>query len=267
MLEQEAREARDNRALSWMARLGFTMYGVVYVVVAVLAVQLAVGDASGHASGQGALHELAAQPWGEVALVITAVALAALAVWEVCQAVGGHTDRDGLERVGSRLGSAGRAVVFGTLSVLATQVVLGESSGGGTDGYTARLMQLPLGPWIVGAVGLGIAALGINSIHKGLSDRWRRDLEWQARTGDSGTALALLARTGYCARGLAFCLIGGLFVWAGLTHDSDKSAGLDQALRELRDAPYGPWLLGAIAVGLGAYGLFNIAKAWVLRPS
>lgn len=265
MVEQEAREARDSTALSWMARLGFAMYGVVYVVIAILALQLALGDGSGKASGQGALHELARQPWGEAVLVIAAVALAALCVWEICQVVGGHTDRDGLKRWGSRLGSAGRAVVFGVLGVLAAQVVLGESSGGGTDGYTSRLMQLPLGPWLVGAVGLAVVGIGINSIHKALSGRWRRELEHQARTGDVGTAVAALARAGYTARGLAFGLIGGLFVWAGVTHDPDESAGLDQALRELRDAPYGPYLLGGIAVGLGAYGFFNVAKAWALR--
>ena len=263
--ERKAREARDSRALSWMARIGFAMYGVVYVVIGVLAVQLAVGDSSGKVSGQGALHELAEQPLGSVALVIAAVGLAALAVWSVCQAIGGYTEHDGVKRVGARLGSAGRAGVFGVLAVLAVQVVVGDSSGGGTDGYTAQVMRLPFGPYLVVAVGLVIVGFGLSSCHKGLSDRWQRDLEHDADQGDTGTAIAVLARAGFIARGLAFGLIGGLFVWAGLTHDAKESAGLDQALRELRDAPYGPWLLGGIAVGLGAYGLFNVAKAWVLR--
>lgn len=265
MLEQDARQARDHPALSWMARLGFAMYGVVYVVVALLAGQLALGESEGRVSGQGALHELAEQPWGGAALVLAAAGLAALAVWEACQAIGGHVDHDGLRRWASRAGSAGRAALFVMLAFLAVQVLLGEGSGSGTDSHTARVMDLPLGPWLVGAAGLAVIGFGLNSVHMGLSDRWRRELEGQARTGDTGTTLGVLARTGYSARGLAFVLIGGLFVWAGATHDARRSAGLDQALRELRDAPYGRWLLGGIAIGLAAYGLFNVAKAAVLR--
>lgn len=267
-VKEQAREAQDTAALSWMARLGFAMYGVVYFVVGVLAVQLALGDSEGKASGDGALRELAQQPFGEVVLVVAAIGLAALAVWEVCEAVGGHTDRDGGKRVVARAGSGARAVVFAVLAFLAAQIVFGSSSGGGgggTDTYTSTLMDLPFGPWLVGAVGVGIIGFGLNSVHQGLSDRWENDLEHGARSGSSGTALAAIARTGFVARGAAFALIGGLFVWAALTHDARKSAGLDQALRELRDAPYGPWLLGAIAVGLAAYGLFNVAKAWALR--
>lgn len=268
--EQKAREARDSPALSWMARVGFAMYGVVYVVIGGLAVQLAVGDSAGKVSGEGALHEVAQKPLGSVALIVVAVALAALAVWEVCQAIGGHTEHDGARRLASQAGSVGRAIIFGALAFLAAQIVIGGSGGGGgggggTDGYTARVMQLPFGPVLVVAVGLGIVAYGLSSIVKGLTDRWRRQLEAKASVGEIGTALTILARTGFTARGLAFCLIGSLFVWAGLTHEAQRSAGLDQALHRLREEPYGPVLLGCIALGLGAYGLFNIAKAWALR--
>jgi hypothetical protein len=262
----KAREARDHPALSWAARLGFVAYGVVYVVVAWLAVQLAFGEGQGSAaSGQGALHTLAEQPLGTVALALAAGVLAAVAVWEACQVVGGHKDREGLGRVAGRAGSAGRAVVFGTLAVLAVQVVLGDGGGGGTDGVTADLMRMPLGPWLVGAVGLAIFGYGIYSVVKGVTDRWRHEVAPDAQAGDLGTAFTALARVGFVSRGLAFCVIGALFVWAGATHDAQKSGGLDQALHRLRDAPFGQVLLTAVAVGLACYGVFNVAKAWYLR--
>jgi hypothetical protein len=264
--EQKARDARDHPALSWMARLGFAMYGVVSVVVGVLAVLLALGDSAGQVSGSGALHELAQKPMGSVALVVVAIGLAAVAIWELCEAVGGHNDHEGAHRLASRAGSVGRAAIFGTLAFLSVQIVVGGSSGGSsTDGYTAKVMKLPFGPALVVAVGLAIVGFGLFSIYTGLSDRWRKELEAKASIGDTGTALTFLARTGFTARGLAFCLIGGLFVWAGFSEEAQKSAGLDQALHRLKDAAYGPVLLIAIAVGLAAYGLFNITKAWALR--
>ena len=39
------------------------------------------------------------------------------------------------------------------------------------------------------------------------------------------------------------------------------STGLDGALRTLADRPYGPWLLGALALGLIAFGLYGLAVA------
>jgi hypothetical protein len=261
----KAREARDHPALEWPARLGVAAYGVVYLLVAWLSAQLALGDREGNASAEGALHEIAKQPLGVVVLWVVAAGFAALAVYEVFQAIGGHRDRDGAKRWASRAGSAGRVVFFAALAVTSVRIVTGDSGGRGTDSYTAQLMQLPFGPVLVVAAGLVVAGFGVHSVVKGVTDRWRRELEARAHSGDTGTAFAVLARVGFVARGLAFVVVGGLLGWAGLTHDADKSGGLDQALLKLRDAPFGPALLLAVAVGFACYGAFNVVKAWYLR--
>jgi hypothetical protein len=262
-----AEDARDHPALGWPARLGFVAYGFVYVVVAWLAVQLGTGDRAGAVSGEGALQEVAQQPLGAVALWVAAAALLAVSVWEACQAVAGHRDRDGTGRVWGRLGSAGRAIVFAALGVTAAQVALGDGGGKGTDSYTAQLMRLPFGPWLVAAVGLAIAGYGVFSVVKGLTDKWRKELDIGGRTGHIGTVVTVLARVGFTARGVAFIVIGGLFVWAAATQDPEQSGGLDQALARLREAPLGPALLVGVAVGLACYGVFNVAKAWHLRTT
>ena len=265
--EQKAQEARDHPVLEWMAKLGTAIYGVVYVVVGWLAVQVALGDSAGKASGEGALREIAQKPFGEVVLWVACAGFAALAVWTACEAVAGHDDKDGAKLLRSRLASAGRAIVFAILGVLSFQTVTGSSSGGRSseDTYTAKLLQLPFGPALVVALGAAIVGYGIYSVYEGLSDKWRKQLEPEGRTGDVGTAITVLARTGYPSRGGAFAVIGGLFIWAGFTHDANKSGGLDQALLTLRDAPFGKFLLIAIAVGLACFGAFNVAKAWYLR--
>ena len=266
MLKQEARKAHDHPVLEWLAKVGTAIYGVLYVVVGWLALQIAFGEPAGKASGSGALHEIAQQPFGEVLLWCACVGFAALVVWKAGEAVGGHEDRDGGERVASRLGSAAKGLVFAVFAVLSFKTVTGSSGGGKSEeGYTAQLMQLPLGPAIVVAVGLGIVGYGAYSIYKGVSDKWKESLEPEGSTGDIGTAVTILARIGHPSRGFAFGVIGGLFVWAGFTHDAEKSGGLDQALLKLRDAPFGQVLLVAVAIGLACYGIFNLAKAWYLR--
>jgi hypothetical protein len=52
-----------------------------------------------------------------------------------------------------------------------------------------------------------------------------------------------------------------LFAYAALTHDPDKSGGLDQALVKVLDQPFGPALLAAIAVGFACFGVFCFARA------
>ena len=40
-----------------------------------------------------------------------------------------------------------------------------------------------------------------------------------------------------------------------------KSGGLDVALQTVLEAPFGPVLLGAIALGIISYGVFCLARA------
>lgn len=263
-----AGRAQDHPLLEWSARMGFAVYGVVYVVIAWLAVELAVGGGGRSVSGRGALEELARQPLGSVVLWIAFAGFAALVVWEAVNALTGHRQYDGLKRTAHRLGSAGRGVVFAGFAVSTARVALGQGGGSsGTDGWTARLMRLPGGPVIVGAVGAAIVGYGVFSGVRGLTDRWRKELDPDGRTGRIGVALAVAARTGYTGRGIAFGVIGSLFIWAAVTQDPRKSGGLDQALARLRDAPLGPVLLGVVALGLACYGIFNIAKARHLRDA
>lgn len=260
-------EARQNPALEWGARLGFAVYGVVYVVLAWLTVQVAMGDgASSSVSRRGALDEVARQPLGTALLWIAFASFCALALWEAATAIGGHRDQEGLKRLLGRLGSACKAVVFAAFAVSTTQVALGSrANGNASEGWTARLMRLPAGTLVVGAIGVGIACYGGFSIVKGLGDRWRQELDPDGNRGRLGVAITVLARAGYASRGVAFGIIGGLFVWAALTQDPHRSGGLDQALARLHGAPFGPVLLALIALGFACYGVFNITKAWYLR--
>ena len=59
------------------------------------------------------------------------------------------------------------------------------------------------------------------------------------------------------SKGVAIGLVGGLFVYAAVTHDPKKSGGLDAALQQVLQQPYGPFMLGAIGIGLICYGLFS----------
>lgn len=267
--QDAAREARQHPAVRWLARVGFLAYGLVHLVLAWLTAQLALGDRAGQVSKDGALQQLAGQPLGQAMLWVAAVGLAALVVWSLADAVVGHRGEDGAERWRHAAGSLFKTVVYAVLAWSAVRVATGDSGGSGssTRGWTARLMEMPLGPLLVGIVGAVVIGYGCYGVYRGLSDKWRDQLDAAGSTGRTGKALTWLAYVGYCGRAVAFWAVGGFFVWAALTHDPARSAGLDQALGRLKEAPLGPVLLLVVALGLACYGVFNIAKARHLRPA
>jgi hypothetical protein len=60
-------------------------------------------------------------------------------------------------------------------------------------------------------------------------------------------------------------LVGLLVVIAAARAQPEQSTGLDGGLKALKEQPYGPYLLAAVALGLIAYGLFLMVKARTLR--
>jgi hypothetical protein len=109
-----------------------------------------------------------------------------------------------------RLSSAGRAVVYLALGLLAIGVAVGSGSksGKGEETLSAKLMSVPFGQVLVAAVGAAVIAVGIAQIVKGVKQKFTEDLDHGVRP-----AIKRLGTVGYCVKGIALCIIGGLFLW------------------------------------------------------
>lgn len=264
---QAERAGRQAHASDWLdhaIRAGLVSYGAVHLLIAWLALQLAFGEREGSPSSSGAMQQLAEQPFGQVLVWLVAVGMFLLVVWRLLEAALGHRDKDGAELVRKRVSSAGKAVLYGAIGVSAIRIATGSGGSGGKDGTdstTAKLMDLPAGQAIVVAVGVAIIGYGVYQIVKAWTEKFAKELDPEGKSGNSGSAYLLFGKIGYVAKGIAVGIVGVLFVYAGVTHEADKSGGLDQALYEVLDQPFGPVLLGAIAIGIGCFGLFCFARA------
>jgi hypothetical protein len=195
--------ARNNGGPDWLdaaARVGLVAYGVVHLVIAWLAVQLAVGDSSGSPSATGAVSELAQKPFGQVLVWAVAVGMFLLVLWQGIEAFVGHRDEDGAKRAAKRAVSAGKAVVYGAIGFSAARAATGSGSSGKsserkTDSLTARVMDLPAGQVLVGAVGLVILGIGCAFAVRAWTEKYREQLDAEGRSGSTGTAY-LWARSG-----------------------------------------------------------------------
>jgi hypothetical protein len=258
--EEIGRQADDSDWIDRAVRFGLVVYGLVYVLIAWVAVQLALGDYHG-AVTKGAFRTMAEQPFGSVLLVVVAVGMGLLVLWRLLDAAVGHREKDGGERWRLRAYDLLKAGVYAGVAFKAVKTGSGDSGGNSSRTATARLMELPLGVWIVAAVGVGVAGYGAAQIWRGLSEKHREHLATEGRTGSAGSAYLLLGKIGYLAKGIAFLMVGGLFVYAAVDNRPKRSGGLDAALVRLLQQPYGSWLLIAMAAGLACYGLFQLARA------
>jgi hypothetical protein len=115
------------------------------------------------------------------------------------------------------------------------------------------------GRWAVGLAGAGIVVFGLWQVYRGLSKRFRKRLEESFEAGHDATLA--LGVAGHVARGAVIVVAGWLFIRAARNFDAAQPVGVDAALREVLHAPAGPFLGVAVAVGLGAYGLYSFGEA------
>lgn len=261
-MKSAGRRAEDSAWLDLVVRFGLVAYGVVHLLIAWIAIQLALGDTGRSASSTGALKQLAGEPFGEVALWAVAIGMSLLVVWRLIEAGFGHAGEHGKEELGKRASSLVKAVIYGALAFSAFKVALGSGGGGqGSETMTATVLNWPGGQVLVCLAGLAIIAYGAWTAYRGWSEKFLDHLDIDGRSGRDGAAYRIFGKAGYIAKGVAVGLVGGLFLYAGLTHEADESGGLDEALHTVLEQPYGPFLLAAIALGIGCYGLFCFARA------
>jgi hypothetical protein len=259
--EHMGQRAEGSDWLDKAIRVGLICYGVVHLLIAWLAFQLAIGDHEGKPSAEGAMQQVAEQPMGEVLLWAIAIGMFFLVLWRLLEAVLGHRDEEGAKRWWKRADSLVKAIIYGSVGYIALQVALhaGGSSKGRSN--TAKLMDQPFGQWLVGLIGLGIVVYGANLVRRGLSEKFKEHLDAEGKSGETGKWYVRLGKVGYVAKGIAIAIVGGLFIYAAIEHEPQKSGGLDVALRTVLEQPFGPFLLGAIAIGIGCYGVFCFARA------
>jgi Domain of Unknown Function (DUF1206) len=255
---------------SWIergARFGLATKGFSYILVAVIALRVAVEGDGQTESREGALKTLADEPFGWMLLALVALGFASYAIWQLVRAIFDR-DREGDDPIGigKRLGQAGKAVLYGALAVITASFLFGSESGSSAGGQseekaTAAVLDWPGGPWIVGAVGLAFIVAGAFNAYRALSGSFRDELREEQMSGAERPWYAAFGVFGHLARAVVFGLIGFFVLRAAYQYDPDEAIGLDGALQKLAGETYGPYLLGTVALGLAAYGLFCLVQA------
>ncbi|HEY9859852.1 MAG TPA: DUF1206 domain-containing protein [Candidatus Obscuribacterales bacterium] len=266
--DQAGRAARQVASQPWvepLARFGYTAKGIVYALVGILAAQAAFGAGGKTTDSQGALQTILEQPFGQFLLGLVAIGLLGYVLWSLVQAVM-DTENHGTNAKGiaQRLGYVGTAIVYSGLALTAAKLALGSGGSGGgnaSQDWTARLLAQPFGQWLVGTIGALTIGFGFYHFYEAYTAKFRRKLKLNEMSAPEKTWATRMGRFGLAARGVVFAVIGFFLIQAARSSNASQVRGLGGALAALASQPYGPWLLGLVALGLVAYGIYNFVQA------
>lgn len=262
------RSCSDDLALTrwerWTGHAGYTAEGVLYVPVGIFALLGAMGRQQPNGP-KGALAKMGETLLGDALLVVLAGGLVAFVVWQLIVALADPEHRAERRRPRRRLMRLGHLLdgVFHCVFVYeAMWGILGLSRASDEAQsqvkWTARIFTLPVGRDLAALVGAGIVVYGLWQFYRAVTGDKNKRVEL-SRT-PFRLLISALGVYGLIARGTLFLLVGGYLINAAWRHDPRYSGGVAGALAGLKQLPYGEWLLGAMAIGLLCYGLYQVAK-------
>jgi hypothetical protein len=251
--------ARDG--LTRLARLGYAVKGVVYLLIGGLALQAAWGGGNAEDT-RGAMSSLLSQPFGRVMVALVAVGLAGYTMWRAYLAAA-NPEGDSARK---RVFHAFIAVIHAGLTLAAVRMALNGRREDGDDseraaGLTARVMEQPFGVWLVGGAGVAFGLYGLAQFRRAAKAKLDDQLDFSRLGARRRDWVERICRFGIAARGAVFLIIGWFLVATARQFDPTEARGLGGALTALRDRPWGAWLLTVAALGMAAYGVYQLVRA------
>ena len=245
-----------------LARVGYTAKAVLYITVGLVAARAAFGPGR-TIDTQGALELVHGLTFGRLMLLVVAVGLVGYAIWRVVEAVVDPNRRGhGPKGLALRASFAARGLFHGALGIAAFRLATGGRSAQTQDrakDWTAFALDLPGGELLVWLTALGIAGYGLYQLYRAYVSKLSRQLNLVELDNGTRRWVVGVSRFGIAARGVVFCLIALFLGRAAAQHDASQVGGLRESLAMLERMGY--WPFAIVAVGLIAYGVYELVNA------
>ena len=249
----------NEHKMKWFARLGYGARGLIYLVIGGLAIMSAIGVGGSTVDSRGAIQKVMLQPLGQTMLVVLVVGLLGYVSWRLIQAIK-DTDQHGtsVKGLAVRGGLFVSAITHAFLAFYTTTLLLATGSSGSSSGSAKGFIASTPGQVVLALVGLAVIGAGAAHIVKGYTAGFVKHMD--IPPGQKNWACPL-CQFGLIARGVVWLMIGWFLIKSVFEARAGDIAGMGEALNALATSPYGDWLLGIVALGLFAFGIYSFLEA------
>lgn len=257
------------RSLEHLARVGMVARALVYLAIGLLATAAVLRLGGAVTDTSGVFYLILHQPLGRVLLAALALGLGAYTVWLLAQVFldpyGNGTSPMGLvNRFGQLVTGVAQlavAVEGGRIALGLPSVLSGGPASSDTDErLVAQGLRVPFGVQLVGLVGIILVIVAAIQMYRGLLGDVRRDWRLDGLGGNGRWAIGV-GRFGLAARAVVLGVSGALVFQAARAYDPSRAGGIREVLRVFGREYSSGWLLGLVALGLVAFGIFGLVEA------
>lgn len=242
-----------------LIRFGFVVRGVLYLLTGLYGFVAAIGLGGGTKDAFEIVKILGGIPFGKVFLVILFTGFVGYGIWGIIRVI-----RKG--NLFIRIGYLTSGLSYLSLSLIPLSLFLNSSVVDSTNYQNTALflLRLPGGRFSVAVIGLVIIAGGVGQIIYSIQGKFKKELP-PMKLNKKEKVLIATGKFGYLVRGLIFSLIGFFFLKAGLTGNASQTKDPGQILFWSWQQSGGPFILGAISIGLMAFGIYSIVTSRVVK--
>lgn len=240
-------------------KIGIITKGVVYSLVGILTL-LAAFNVGGKVAGKNAVIAfLQDQAFGNFILVVLATGLFGYAIWRLYSAFQ-DAKNEGSDKIGyaKRTGYFFSGLTYALLGFSTLTAAFGNSGGGNNSqqDMAASLLDQSYGQALLFALAAILLGVGIYQFYKGFSKKFLEDIDQQGQV-ESREALEKSGMFGFIARGFSFGIIAWFVFKAAAENNAGAIRGLEGMFAFLQEMQWGNILMGVMALGLLAYGVYQ----------
>jgi hypothetical protein len=234
-----------------LARAGLFAIGAIYAAVGVVAARIVfLGSRDRVAGMAGALRFLLARPHGQILVLLVVGGVAAYALWHAVEA---RRRKRFFVRAGHVVAALGYVALGWTGIRLLLRV---RGSRGAARRGLGWLLSQPWGATALTIAGAVVVAGAISQIFQAVSGRLRDRFAARGAKGGATRLAMAIARFGLASRGIVFGIVGWFLIRTARESDPSQFREIGGALKVLSNTAAGPWLMGAVALGLIAYAAY-----------